>query len=70
MLLSGTALIGSYTIAFTIHGEPRQWNLMVKTQGGAASECTTAEAAPYSLLDEMLASAFDASKLERKRAQR
>ena len=70
MLINGTALIESHTVAFSIHGKAGEWNLQVKTQGGAASECTTAEATPYALLDEMLASAFDASKLERQRAQR
>jgi hypothetical protein len=70
MLLSGTAMIESYTISFSIHGKAEEWSLQVKSQGGAASECTTAEATPYALLDEMLASAFDASKLERQRAQR
>ena len=57
MVISGTALIESYTIAFTISGKPREWNLTIKAPGHQPTECETQEATPFPLFDEMLASA-------------
>jgi hypothetical protein len=60
MLISGTALIHSFTIEFSAHGERGQWALTVKAPGHIASECETEEQTPFALLDEMLASAYAA----------
>jgi hypothetical protein len=70
MLLSGSALIGTITVTFTVHGEPHEWHLSVKTAGGAVAECETQEGNPWALLDEMLVSALDTSKKERQGVRR
>lgn len=60
MLLKGTALVGSYTLEFTIHGERNNWKVSV-----GASECETQEATWYPLFNEMLADACEAASHSR-----
>jgi hypothetical protein len=59
MVISGTALIESYTIAFTISGKPREWNLTIKAPGHLPTECETEEGSPWALFDEMLVAAYE-----------
>jgi hypothetical protein len=59
MLLKGEALIGTFTIGFTVSGKPREWTVAVKAPANDPSECETNESTPFSLLDEMLAAAVE-----------
>jgi hypothetical protein len=70
VVISGTALLETYTLSFTISGSPRQWNVTVKTPRGMTTECETQELLPYGLFDEMLADALAASKEERRQRAR
>lgn len=59
MLIKGECLRHTTTMAFSIHGEPRQWELSVSAPGNTILNCTTNAVTPYAELDELLAIAFD-----------
>jgi hypothetical protein len=65
MLLQGTALIGSFTFAFAIHGNRNDWKVTVTSPNGVVDERETDEAAPYSLFSEMLVNASDSATHQR-----
>ena len=59
MVVRGEALIGSFTIAFTIHGQRNDWQVTVTAPGGSVSEYETQEATWFPLFNEMLAAASE-----------
>ena len=57
MLIKGEALIHSFTLPFSIHGQPGNWKVTVSGPQ-LRLESETREDTAYSLLDEMLTAGF------------
>jgi hypothetical protein len=59
MLIKGEALIHSFTLPFSIHGERGGiWKITVSGPGQLHTEGETHEPSPYDLLDRMLSEGF------------
>jgi hypothetical protein len=58
MLVSGNALVHSFTLQFVIHGERGKWRLTLSGPGPLKLERETRDDSPYVLLDEMLTAGF------------
>ena len=57
MLIKGEALIHSFTLPFSIHGQPGNWKVTVSGPQ-LHTEGETHEPSPYDLLDRMLSEGF------------
>ncbi len=62
MLIQGSALLHSFTVEFSLHGDDGNWKATVKAPGHLSLEREACDTTPYLLLEEMLAAAFDACR--------
>jgi len=61
VLIRGEALMHSFTLEYSAHGEAGLWDVSVKSPGCAPLQRQTYDETPYKLLDQMLTAAFESS---------
>jgi hypothetical protein len=65
MLMKGEALIGTFTLAFTVSGERGNWTVAVSGPSGETLQDETCERSWHVLFDELLAEACAAARRQR-----